>query len=198
MTYVECVLLLSSPSYFLRNICYGPWEQIPVVKNIIDSFIVDETPSLSPDADDTFDHGTPMMRKLMIHLLVQLVTMRMKMMRMKMTKPFLLLLAASVLVVPHNAMGKLDIVGETTSWFNDDTFNIAGEINNNGTRDVDFVEVIATLYNSDGTVIGSDSIYTNPSTIEVGDTSPFQFRITDLDVLDVGEIDTYKISVSGD
>ena len=95
-------------------------------------------------------------------------------------------------------MGKLDIVGETTSWFNDDTFNIAGEINNNGTRDVDFVKVIATLYSAEGTVIGSDFTYTDPSTIKAGDTSPFQFRITDFDVRDVEEIDTYKATVSGD
>jgi hypothetical protein len=123
--------------------------------------------------------------------------MRMKVMKMKTTKP-LLLLAASILVFSQNAMGKLDIVGETTSWFNDDTFNIAGEINNNGTRDVDFVKVIATLYNPEGTVIGSDFTYTDPSTIEAGDTAPFQFRITDFDVRDVGEIDTYKVSVSAD
>ena len=95
-------------------------------------------------------------------------------------------------------MGKLDIVGNTTSWFNNDTFNIAGEINNNGSRDVDFVKVIATLYNADGTVIGSDFTYTDPSTIPAGDSSPFQFRITDFNVRDVGEIDTYKLSVSGD
>jgi len=117
---------------------------------------------------------------------------------MKTTRPFLVLLTASVLVISQNAMGKLDIVGETTSWFNDDTFNIAGEINNNGTRDVDFAKVSATLYNADGNVIGSDFTYTDPSTIPAGDKAPFQFRITDFNVRDVGENETYKVSVSGD
>lgn len=116
-----------------------------------------------------------------------------------MIKSFLTIAASiMVIVATQNVAGKLDIVGNTTSWFNDDTFNIAGEIRNNGTRGVDFVKVIATLYNADGTVIGSDFTYTDPSTIEAGDTSPFQFRITDFNVRDVGEIDTYRISVSGD
>lgn len=110
-----------------------------------------------------------------------------------------LLLASIILIIGiENVQGKLNIARDTTSWFNDDTFNIAGEIYNNGSRDVDFVKVSATLYNAAGTVIGSDLTYTNPSTIPAGDTSPFQFRITDFNVRDVGEIDTYKLTVSGD
>jgi hypothetical protein len=116
-----------------------------------------------------------------------------------MNKPLLILLVLTVVpITTQTVLGKLDIVGNTTSWFNDDTFNIAGEIRNNGTREVDFVKVTATLYNGAGTVIGSDFTYTDPSTIESGDTSPFQFRITDFNVRDVSEIETYKIGVSGD
>jgi len=116
-----------------------------------------------------------------------------------MIKSFLFIMVFMVLILgTQNIVGKLDIVGNTTSWFNDDTFNIAGEIRNNGSRATDFVKVVATLYNEEGTVIGSDFTYTDPSTVEAGDKAPFQFRITDFDVRDVGEIDTYKISVSGD
>jgi hypothetical protein len=111
---------------------------------------------------------------------------------------FLFLVSIAITFGPQNVLGKLDIVGDTTSWFNDDTFNIAGEISNNGSRAVDFVKVSATLYNVGGTVIGSDLTYSDPSTIPAGDTAPFQFRITDFHVRDVGEIDTYKLSVSGD
>lgn len=122
-----------------------------------------------------------------------------KMMRSRiMIKTTLLLLVSMAIITTQNVSAKLDIVGNTTSWFNDDTFNIAGEIYNNGSRDVDFVKVSATLYNAAGTVIGSDFTYTNPSTISAGDTSPFQFRITDFNVRDVGEIDTYKLTISGD
>jgi hypothetical protein len=111
---------------------------------------------------------------------------------------YLLLVSITITTSIQNVSGKLDILGETTSWFNDDTFNIAGEIRNNGSRDVDFVKISATLYNSDGTVIGSDFTYMDPSTIPAGDTSPFQFRITDFNVRNVGEINTYKLTVSGD
>jgi hypothetical protein len=89
----------------------------------------------------------------------------------KMIKSSLVIIASIFAIfTTHYVLGKLDIVGETTSWFNDDTFNIVGEIKNNGTHDVDFVKVIASLYNADGAVIGSDFIYTDPSTIEAGDT----------------------------
>jgi hypothetical protein len=92
-----------------------------------------------------------------------------------MSKSFLIFLVLTVVpLTTQNVLGKLDIVGNTTSWFYDDTFNIAGEIRNNGTSDVDFVKVTATLYNAAGTVIG-----------------------TDFNVRDVGEIDTYKVDVSG-
>jgi hypothetical protein len=111
---------------------------------------------------------------------------------------FLLLFSITIIIGTQNVLGKLDIAGDTTSWFSDDTFNIAGEIHNNGTRDVDFVEVSVTLYDEAGTVIGSDFTYTNPSTIPAGETSPFQFRVTDFNVRDVGEIDTYKLTVSRD
>ena len=57
----------------------------------------------------------------------------------------LLLVLIGVAITTQNVSGKLDILGDTTSWFSDDTFNIAGEIRNNGTRDVDFVKVTATL-----------------------------------------------------
>lgn len=115
-----------------------------------------------------------------------------------MSESFLIFLVLTVVpLTTQNVLGKLDIVGNTTSWFYDDTFNIAEEIRNNGTSDVDFVKVTATLYNAAGTVIGSDFTYTDPSTIESGDISPFQFRITDFNVRDVGEIDTYKVDVSG-
>jgi hypothetical protein len=110
----------------------------------------------------------------------------------------LLTISIGMVMTTQNVMGKLNILGETTSWFNDDTFNIAGEIRNNGSRDVDFVKVSATLYNVDGAVIGSDFTYTDPSTIPAGSTGPFQFRITDYHVRDVGEIETYKLTVSGD
>lgn len=111
---------------------------------------------------------------------------------------YLLLVSIAVLITTQTVSAKLDILGDTTSWFNDDIFNIAGEVNNNGSRAVDFVKISATLYNAGGTVIGSDFTYTDPSTIPAGDTAPFQFRITDFHVKDVGEIDTYKLSVSGD
>ncbi len=57
----------------------------------------------------------------------------------------LLLVLIGVAITTQNVSGKLDILGDTTSWFSDDTFNIAGEIRNNCTRDIDFVKVTATL-----------------------------------------------------
>jgi hypothetical protein len=51
---------------------------------------------------------------------------------------------------------------------------IVGEVKNNGTTQATFVKVVCTYYDSSGTVIGKAYTYTNPYTINTGDTAPFE------------------------
>jgi hypothetical protein len=58
---------------------------------------------------------------------------------------------------------------------------IVGEIENNGNETAQFVNVIATFYNQNGTVVAADFTYTNPYDIEPGQKAPFQIILTEED-----------------
>ena len=47
-------------------------------------------------------------------------------------------------------------------------YRIVGEVQNNGTQTAKFVQVSATLYDSNNKVIGTDFLFTNPSDIDQG------------------------------
>ena len=51
---------------------------------------------------------------------------------------------------------------------------IVGEVENNGTRASSYVKVVCTYYDAKEEVIGTDSTYTDPSDIDVGDRAPFE------------------------
>jgi hypothetical protein len=53
-------------------------------------------------------------------------------------------------------------------------YKIVGEVENNSTMPAEFVEVLATFYNSSGDVIGVAFTYTYIDVVEAGDTVPFE------------------------
>jgi hypothetical protein len=78
-------------------------------------------------------------------------------------------------------------------------YHIVGEVQNNGTRTAKFVQVSATLYDSNNKVIGTDFSFTNPSDIEPGQKAPFEVTVGTDKVMggDLSIIDHYAVQVSG-
>ena len=75
--------------------------------------------------------------------------------------------------------------------------NIDGEIENNGTKSLDFVEVTATFYDATNSILGSDHTFTQPTTLEPGQTAPFKLTAGFGNNLPVDEIASIKLHISG-
>lgn len=73
-------------------------------------------------------------------------------------------------------------------------YNIVGEIQNNSNHPVRFVEITATLYDSQNKVLGKSSGYALIDVMKSGEKSPFHLLFTNL--ADVHNIASYRLSVS--
>lgn len=64
--------------------------------------------------------------------------------------------------------------------YNNEEFGdrIVGEVLNNGTTRAEFVELTASFYDQNGALVGIESTYADPSTIEPGNKSPFEIFIS--------------------
>ncbi|MDX1813474.1 MAG: FxLYD domain-containing protein, partial [Candidatus Bathyarchaeia archaeon] len=71
----------------------------------------------------------------------------------------------------------LTILSYTSSVDSSGYPRIVGEVKNYGATQATFVNVVCTFYDSSGTVIGKADAYTNPSTINAGDTAPFELSL---------------------
>jgi hypothetical protein len=75
------------------------------------------------------------------------------------------------------AQQKKGLVIVSDNGFNDNDpnlpqYHIVGEVQNNGSGTAKFVEVSATLYDSNNKVIGTGSTFTNASDIDPGQKAP--------------------------
>ncbi len=52
--------------------------------------------------------------------------------------------------------------------------HIAGQVRNDGNTAATFVQIIATFYAADGTVVGTDSTFASIDTIQPGQSSPYE------------------------
>lgn len=97
---------------------------------------------------------------------------------------------SSTLSTPYN---ELQIQGVSDSEDDLGYYYINGEVENTGTEGVEYVEVVASIYDSGGNIIETNFVYTNPETLDPGDTAPFEFMI------DTGplpsNIDQYSLQV---
>jgi hypothetical protein len=73
-----------------------------------------------------------------------------------------------------------------------------GEVQNNGSETAKFVEVSATLYDSNNKVIGTEFAFTKPSEIEPGQKAPFEITVGTDKVMggDLSIIDHYAVQAS--
>jgi hypothetical protein len=78
-------------------------------------------------------------------------------------------------------------------------YHIVGEVQNNGQQTAKFVEVSATLYDSNNKVIGTEFIFTKPRDIDPGQKAPFEITVDTDKVMggDLNIIDHYAVQASG-
>jgi len=72
-------------------------------------------------------------------------------------------------------------------------YNVVGEVKNVGTQSAEYVQVIATFYNSAGTVIGTEFTFTSPSDLAADQTAPFEMTVLDTTVS--AQIASYELQV---
>lgn len=77
---------------------------------------------------------------------------------------------------------------DTNGWL-----HIIGEIENNGTETATYVEIVASLYDSEGNIVLKDFTYTTPSEIDSGEKAPFEITIIDDERVPL--VETYSLSV---
>lgn len=82
--------------------------------------------------------------------------------------------------------------------FKDTIYDIVGEIKNTSDEEVTFVKIIATFYDDNGIVIGTDFTYTDPSDIRPGRTAPYTLSIGFGDSIDVNDIAEAKYHLEWD
>jgi hypothetical protein len=102
------------------------------------------------------------------------------------------------------AQQKQGLIIVSDNGFNDNDpslpqYHIVGEVQNNGAQTAKFVQVSATLYDSNNKVIGTDFSFTNPSDIDPSQKAPFEITVGTDKVMggDLSIIDHYAVQVSG-
>jgi hypothetical protein len=70
---------------------------------------------------------------------------------------------------------------------------IIGEVINKGTETAKFMKIIATVYNSQNQTIGTEYTFTDPNSIEPGQSAPFKMTLGSFDNIPVAEIDHIKL-----
>jgi hypothetical protein len=73
--------------------------------------------------------------------------------------------------------------------------HVVGEVKNGLSRSIDFVQVTGTFYDAGNSVIGTDFTFTDPNTLEAGETAPFDLTLY-TDAVNPSDVANYKLRVS--
>ncbi len=113
--------------------------------------------------------------------------------RAKLEEDFPVLLAhiESIEDIPTLKTKDAKILSKSTHYDSLGWLHIVGEVQNTGIDTLEFVKVIATIYDKEGTVIGTDFTYTQPHTLKKGQTAPFEIIYTE----DVPSGSKYKLVI---
>ena len=79
---------------------------------------------------------------------------------------------------------------------NTETLNIDGEIKNNDTDAANFVKITATFYDANNKTLGSEMAFTDPTTLDPGQSAPFKMSAGVLGNLNIDEIRYIKFHLS--
>lgn len=66
------------------------------------------------------------------------------------------------------------VIRSHESYIDGGWLHVRGEVENTGTTDAEYVQLVITLYDASGNVVGVDFTYTTLDTIPAGGTSPFE------------------------
>jgi hypothetical protein len=83
----------------------------------------------------------------------------------------------------------------TGKTFGNRQLDLRGEIKNNGTETAHSVKIIATFYNANNVTLGSNIAYTQPDSIEPGQSAPYTINAGSGDGIRVREIDHIKYHI---
>jgi len=86
----------------------------------------------------------------------------------------------------------------SSSSFREDTgaYHIVGEVKNNSPTDsMNYVKIVATLYDKTGKVVGTDFTYSDIDVLRSAEKSPFEIILTDLGQSQ--KVSSYKLYASG-
>ena len=88
--------------------------------------------------------------------------------------PVLLAQGIRISDIPTLKQKDTEILSKSTHRDSLGWLHIVGEVTNTGVETLEFVKVIATIYDKDGTVIAVESTYTQPHTLKRGQVAPFE------------------------
>jgi hypothetical protein len=74
-----------------------------------------------------------------------------------------------------------------------ETLDVNGEIENNGTEQLDFVRVTVTFYDANNSILGSD--FTEPNTLDPGQSAPFKLNVGYGDNIPISDIASIKLHI---
>ena len=86
----------------------------------------------------------------------------------------------------------------SSSSFREDTgaYHIVGEVRNNSPTDsMNYVKIVATLYDKGGKVVGTDFTYSDIDVLRPAEKSPFKIILTDL--VQSQKVSSYNLYASG-
>jgi hypothetical protein len=86
-------------------------------------------------------------------------------------------------------------VSSINSYWNGDYYNVVGEVANNGSTNINYVEIISTFYDKDNKIIGTKNTFTNPTTILSLNSAPFDLMIGPNDVSNIDSMNKIKLVV---
>jgi hypothetical protein len=72
---------------------------------------------------------------------------------------------------------------------------VVGEVENGLGRAINFVKVTGTFYDANKQVLGTDFVFTDPNSLEAGETAPFDMTLF-TDAVDPSQVASYKLRVS--
>ena len=102
---------------------------------------------------------------------------------------------ADAMVLPEQPYTTFTILNQSSSTNGMGYYEVAGRVQNTGSRTALLVTVSATFYDSAGTVVAVGSATTDPSTLAAGQTAPFDLSVSSSERS--GEISSYELQVLG-
>lgn len=88
----------------------------------------------------------------------------------------------------------LSIRGDTSNVDDSDSFHVVGKVVNGSSEPYDFVQVIGTFYDANGTVVAADFVFTERYVVKPDRSSPFDLVIPGGGTLGIA---SYKLTVEG-